>query len=625
MWKLLVPFCLLIALTGASILSDKPLPRADVVFVQRGEPRSLDIAQMSWVQDFRIGRLIYQGLTQHDVFSRSFRVVPAIARSWDVSPDARTYTFHLRPDARWSNGQPVTAHDFAFSWRRMLLPDGGKDYTKLFTLLEGGQAFFEWRLAALDAFAADQTLEGEPRRLAAEALWRETLDRFASTVGVRALDDHTLAVTLERPTPYFLDLTAFSPFYPVYPPLVEQNESIDPRTAGVKPATGWTRPPSLVTNGPFMITRWRFKRDMRFEQNPYYWDRSSLGVRTIEVPSIDDTNAQVLAFRTGAIDWIADVSAGYRGEMVAQKRAFFDEHAGEVLRLRAEGLDDVAITRRLPPDPRGDVHVFPHFGTYFYNFNCMPRLRDGRENPFADPRVRRAFSLAVDREAVVRNITRSGERPATTLIPPGAMDGYASPAGLGFDPARARRELADAGFPGGQGLPAVELLFNKDSGHDLIAQAIAKDWQQHLGASVVLQTKEALVFREDLRNANYMVSRASWFGDYGDPTTFLELNRTGDGNNDRKYASPAYDALLDQAARTQDPRTRLDLLTRAERLIVEEDVPLLPIYHYVQVVLFDARRVSGVTPHARQIQNAFLLDILGDGLGPDVPMEMHGP
>jgi oligopeptide transport system substrate-binding protein len=304
--------------------------------------------------------------------------------------------------------------------------------------------------------------------------------------------------------------------------------------------------------------------------------------------------------------------------MWQQKQQFYDEHRAEYERLKATGMDPYEIDRHLPSDPRKNIHATPAFATYWYNFNCSPTLPDGRANPFHDARVRRAFAMALDKETIVRDIKRTGEPVASTIIPPGSIGGYASPEGLPYDPERARAELAAAGWPDPSRFPTVELLFNKDSGHDLIAQSIARDWEENLGVKRRLAQKELKVYKDDLKKANYMTSRAGWYGDYGDPTTFLEINRTGDGNNDRKYSSARFDGLLDAARRELDPAKRLAILSEAERVLVEEDVPLIPIYHYVTMYLFDADRVSGVTPHPRTNQNLFLIDILGDGKGPDV-------
>jgi oligopeptide transport system substrate-binding protein len=612
MSKLLVPLLVLAALIGATIATDRPAPRADITFISR-DVTTLDLVQMSWQHDFRVARLLYEGLTRHDVLSREFASVPAVAERWDISPDGLTYTFHLRRDAQWSNGAPVKASDFRFAWRRVLLPDNAGDYAQLLTLVRGGQAFYDWRAGALRDFAADRSVSD--RAGAAAALWEQTKARFDELVGVEAPDDHTLRVHLERPTPYFLDITGFAALYPVYEPLVVAHESIDPRTGALKTSPDWLKPGRLITNGPFVLTEWRFKRDMRFERNPRYWNAASLHIDTVCIPSIQDGNSQVLAFRTGAADWVVDVLPAYRAEMLEQKREFYREHQAEYDRLKSQGLDALEIDRRLPRDARNTIHAFPAFGTYFYNVNCAPRLADGRENPLADPRVRRALSLAIDKRAITDQIRRVGEPVADTFIPPGSISGYESPKGLSFDPARARDLLAQAGYGTGRALPTIEILFNKDGGHDLVAQAVARNWQEHLGVSTLLAMKEVKVFREELKRGNYMISRASWFGDYGDPTTFLDIHRSGDGNNDRRYANPAFDGLLKRAQDTRDEAERASLLSSAEKLLVEEDLPLIPLFHYVDVMLFDPHRVSGLSTHPRGEQNLYLFDVLGDGKG----------
>ncbi len=607
-------------MTLLGVLSDRPEPRADFVFVNRAEISTLDPVQMSWLQDFRVAGLIFEGLTRYDTFSPGFNVVPGAAERWEVSSDGLTYTFHLRADAKWSNGEPVRPGDFVFAWRRVILPDGGGDYAKLFECIRGVREFRQWRSDKLRRFAADPSAGGS--RDAAAALWQDTLDAFAREVGIQAPDERTLVVHLARPTPYFLDLTAFGALYPVHPPLLRAHESIDARTGLQRTNADWTKPDRLVVNGPFVLDRWRFKRDMHFARNPHYWDRASLNLDTIACLSIPDGNAQVLAFRTSAVDWTSDVMPSYRGEIFAAKQAFLSEHAPEVLRLESRGLDAVSIDRSLPADPRATVHAFPAFGTYFYNFNCRERLADGTPNPFADSRVRRAFTRTIDRAAICRNILRGGEKPAATFIPPGSIGGYRSPAGLLPDADTARAELVDAGFPNGRGFPEVQLLVNSEGDHSLIAQGVARDWERILGVRVRVVQKETRAFREDVKNGRFMVSRASWFGDYGDPTTFLDTNHTGDGNNDRGFSSREYDQLLDRAAAEPDAARRMETLARAEQLLVEEQAPFAPVYQYVQQYLFDPHRVSGITTHPRQSQDLARVDILGDGKGAETPAAM---
>jgi oligopeptide transport system substrate-binding protein len=624
MWKLLLPLLILLGVLGTSIVSDRPLPRADFTFVNRADVTTMDFAQMSWMQDLRAARLVFEGLTRHNVLTRDFRVEPGVAQRWDVSADLKTYTFHLRDNAKWSNGTPVTAEDFRYSWRRLLLPDYSADYTGFFLAIKGGKEFLDWRIEALKNAAP--TLARASRaeaRAISESLWQETRRKYDELVGVRAPDPRTLVVTLERPVPYFLDLIAFPVFYPVYPPLVSAHESLDLRTGQMVIDPSWTKPPKIIGNGSFVLTRWRFQRDMRFERNPHYWDSKNINVDTIATPSIADENAAVLAFRTGSIDWLTDVTTGYVPEMLRQKREFMAQHEAEITSLRAQGFDEDEIARRLPADPRNTIHAYPAFGTYFWNFNCLPNLRDGRKNPFADPRVRRAFSLAVDKAALVEQVRRRQERPAVALIPPGSIAGYDSPVGLSRDPAEARRLLAEAGYPGGIGFITVEMLFNKDAGHDLVAQFLAKCWREELGISCTYRVVELSIARDDIKNANYVMSRGSWFGDFGDPVTFLDLSRTGDGNNDRKYTNPAYDALLDAAADEIDPAKRFAILRQAEAMMVEQECPILPLFHYNNFYMYDAHKVSGITSHPRTVQTPQIVEIMGDGKGAEKPKRME--
>ncbi len=623
MLKLLVPIVVLLGAIALTIATDQPAKPADFTFINRGDVTTLDLQKMSWMQDLRVGRSLFEGLVKNDIFSREYNILPGVAERWEVSPDGRTYTFHLRREARWSNGEPVTAPDFVYSWRRALLPDTASDYTALFQKIRGGREFFAWREARLAEFKPDRGDDSRPlEQTAAGRLWEATVEQFARTVALAAPDPHTLRFELVRPTPYFLDLCAFAVFYPVYPPLVSQYEKPDRTTGRLDIQFGWTKPPLIVSNGPFVLTKWRFRRDMRLEKNPYFWDRDSIAIDSIAIPSVEDPNAAVLAFRSGAVDWVSDVTPPYRADILEDKLAFYREHKTEYDALVAQGLDPIEIDRRLPPDKRNHLRPCPAFGTYFYNFNCLPKLQDGRDNPFANPKVRKAFAMAVDKRRIVEQVRRVGERPALTLVPPGAIAGYESPAGVPYDPAGARRLLAEAGFPGGRGFITVELLFNKDGGHDLTAQAVAKDWQEHLGVSVILATREISVFKDDLKKQNYMISRAGWFGDYGDPTTFLDLNRRDDGNNDRKYSSPVYERLLDDAEDEPDPARRLRILASAERLIVEDDFPLIPLYHYVQMYFFDPHRITGISSHPRQEQNMYQVDVLGDGKGSDRPRHL---
>ena len=619
--------CLLLLALGLRS-GDEP---ADLTVYNGNDVTTLDPQRASWIPDMRIIRTVFEPLVQHDVLHEEFTIIPSAAESWTVSPDGLTYTFTLRPDARWSNGEPLLAEHYVYSWRRGMLPDMASDYAAMFRFIDGADAFYDWRVEQLSLIE-----QGRSPHADGLALWDATLDRFERSVGLTAPDDRTLVVRLREPVPYFLDLCAFAVFCPVYPPLVDRFEQPDPTSGRVVRRPGWTRPPEIVSNGPFVVASWKFKRGMRLEQNPHWWNRESLNVRSIALPSIGDPNSAVLAYRTGAVDLKAEVFSGYRGEIVRAKLAFRDEHADEIDALAGLGLDQFELDRRLPEDPRKNMHIAPAFGTYFWNFNCSPRLVDGRPNPFADARVRRAFALVVDKRSIADDVRRLGEPTTGSLVPPGSIGGYPTAQGLPnigdaeteaerraiID--RARVLLAEAGYPDpASDFPiTVELLFNKDSGHDLIAQVIAKNWQQHLGVSVSLAQKELKVYREDLKEQRFVTSRAGWFGDYGDPTTFLDIMQTGDGNNDRNFSCERYDNLLERARAERDPAKRLTILAEAERVLVEEELPMIPLFRYVSTTMFDPAHVTGVSAHARTKQNLWLLDVLGDGIGADVPRPM---
>ena len=574
--RILAPFIFLTSLILISVWLDRPYPRADVVYANTSENFTLDPQRLSYQHDVRTSRSLFEGLV--NVEGEHGTPEAAVAVSWQRSEDGRTWTYHLRADARWSNGAPVTSHDFIYAWRRAILPDLAADYTGFFLSIEGAKDFFEWRVKALAEFA-----KSPGGADAAGKLWKETESRFATQVGLSAPDDHTLVVKLARPVAYWLDLCAFPAMFPVYPPLVESFTRINPRTAQLEQDPGWTKGGVLVSNGPYQLVQWRPKRSMRFEKNPYYWNAAHVSSQTIESIPIEDPNTAVLAFENGDIDWLTDTIVEYRGDM-------FDE--------AKRGL-------------RKNLHVLDAFGTDFFSFNCRPKLADGRTNPFANPAVRRAFTLAVDKATIVNNITRLDETVATTFIPPDSIPGYQTPAGLPFDPIKARAELAEAGWKdrdndgvveneSGEKFPTVEIMYSAGSPrYRDMAGALSAMWSETLHIQSAPRSRDPLGYKDALKQGDFMIARGGWYGDYGDPTTWLDLCRTGDGNNDRKYACPEFDALLDKAANELDPARRFQILQDAERIITERDLPMIPICHYVTVYMYDPARLTGLSRHPR--------------------------
>lgn len=546
-------------------------PPAEFRFINRDSITTLDPAAMRWMQDIRLALNIWEGLCSYD--PKTTEAIPGCALPPEISADGRTYVFRIRPEARWSNGDPLTAHDFVYAWRRAMEPGTAADYAFFFDHIDGVKDYVAWRMAETSRIGG--IAERDARRAARDMHLREADRRFAADVGIAAENDRTLRVRLARPLPYFLDLCAFSTFLPVHAKSVETYKVVSDEGL-IYYNEQWPKPGNTFYNGPFLPTEWRFKWRMRLVKNPHYWDREHVRLNTIEVIDADDRNTAWLLYSGGQVDWLSEIDTDYVPRLIEMSGSPFEN----------------ATNRR--GTLRHDVHAFPSFGTYYYDFNCLPTLPDGRTNPFADPRVRKAFAMAVDKRKLIERVVREGNPVAESLVPPGSIAGYPAVSGLPYDPARARQLLAEAGYPGGAGLPEIVVLFNTGFRHGDIAQAVLRMWQDVLGVSGRVLGKEVKTFDQDRRNTSFMIARASWYGDYGDPTTFLDMYVTGNGNNDTKYSDPAYDRMLADAATESVPARRLARLADAERYLVNEGLPILPLYHYVNKFAFRPERVKNL-------------------------------
>jgi oligopeptide transport system substrate-binding protein len=496
--------CLLAACTG-------PVERADLVFLNGAEPETLDPALITGQPEGRIANALFEGLA---AFDSAGNPQPGVAERWELSPDGRVYTFHLRSDARWSNGDPVTATDFVNSWKRTLSPETGSEYSYQLHYLKNAKAFNDG-----------------------------TLYDFTQ-VGAVALDARTLQVTLENPTPFFIDLCAFTTLLPVHLPTVHRH------------GDDWIKPGRLVGNGAFVLTAWRVNDRVRLAKNPHYWNRDRVAMRTIDVLPPARANTAFNYYMTGLADLMMD-----------------------------KGLAPTPLMGELRKRP--DFHSAPFLGTYFIRFNVT-------RPAFSDARVRRAFSMVIDRKLLVEKITQAGELPAASLVPPGTA-GYDPPEGLALDPETARKLMAEAGYAGGRGFPTVNYLYKGDSDLDRdLAVEIQGMLKSELGVNVALQGQEWKVYLRSMSGLDYDFCRATWVGDYRDPNTFLDMFVTDGGNNRTGWSDPRYDQAIANAAREIDPRTRFDLFRTAERILVSEQATVCPLYFYVGIQLYDGTRLGGI-------------------------------
>ena len=357
-------------------------------------------------------------------------------------------------------------------------------------------------------------------------------------VGAKALDARTLEVTLDDPVSYFLAMQIHYVWFPVHRPTIERFGRMDER------GTKWTHPPNLVGNGAYALERWVPNSIIEVVKNERYWNAATVRLKRILFYPIDNVLSEERSFRTGQLH--------------------LTENAP---------ISKVPVYRRDHPEL---LRIDPYLGIYYYRVNVT-------RPPFDDVRVRRAFAMAIDRETLVTRVLTGGQLAAYAYTVPG-MAGYTCRARIEYDVEEARRLLGEAGYPGGAGLPPIDVHYNTSENHKLIAEAIQRMWKVNLGADVSLLNEDWKVYLDTQNNLDYQVSRAGWIGDYADPSNFLDCFLSSSGNNRTGWASQAYDDLMAQAARTPDTTERNELFQKAEAILLEE-APVMPIYIYTRVYL----------------------------------------
>ena len=471
------------------------------------EPKTLDPSLNNALDGGTYINCAFEGLTTYD---KNSKIVAGTAEKWEVSADGTVYTFHIRKDAKWSDGKDVTAKDFVYSWRRAVDPKTAADYAYYLYFVKNGEAINGGK-AAVD------------------------------TLGVKAIDDKTLEVTLESAIPFFTEIVAFPTLVPLREDIVSadsQKWSLDAKT--------------YIGNGPYVLTSWEHDSKLTFEKNTNYWGKDTIKAPKLEWLLMSDENAILGAFKNGQVSLARMIPTE---EYAAEKAA-------------------------------GTLQILPQLGTYYLDLL-------NTKAPFDNAKVRRAVSLAIDRNYIVEKVTKGGQIPASGYVPYGIADVSVSPdfrttggefysvkpEDLEKNIAEAKKLLAEAGYPDGKGFPKVTFGINTGGNHQPIAEAIQQMLKKNLGINCEIQAQEWNVFQQSRKDGVFNINRNGWIGDYMDASTFLDMFTSNNGQNNSKYSNPKYDAAI-KAARTEtDATKRIKLFHDAEKLLMD-DMGIVPIYFY---------------------------------------------
>ncbi|MDA1067615.1 MAG: peptide ABC transporter substrate-binding protein [Verrucomicrobia bacterium] len=485
--------------------------RDQVLHIASGaEPQSLDPHIVTGTVEMRILQNLFEGLVAMDPVS--LKMVPAAAESWNISEDGKTYTFHLRKNLKWSNGDRVTAFDFHYAMRRVLSPKLGNTYIEY---------FFQTVTNAIAYNSGEITDFGE--------------------VGFSSPNDFTFEIHLDHPNPVLLNYLDQPSFYPMHKHTVEAHGDYDER------GTAWMRPENFVGNGAFQLTKWGVNTVVSMEPNPHYWDRDTVRLNQVHFHPIENTETQYRAYESGQV------------------------HVALHIPLHVI----MQLEKTLPPD----YHNHMIFAIYFYVFNV-------NKPPLDDPRIRKALSMAINRKDIVEKVTQGGEQVAFSYVPPKANN-YVPTASVSEDLDEARRLLAEAGYPGGEGLPTLELIYNTADNHKKIAEAIQQMWKSELGVNIELINMEWKVFLDTRSSGDFQIARSGWGSDtdYGG---YMSLFTSDSGNNPTGWSNRIFDQLYQLSTVAIEPSERMKIIQEAEAILLDE-LPVMPIYFYTRNYLVDPR------------------------------------
>lgn len=496
------------AVVGCSSSGNNAAADGVVLNVQVGsEPATIDPAKNSAADAATLINHAFEGLMKLD---KDGKIVEGQAAKYEVNDDQTVYTFTLRDDAKWSDDKAVTAEDFVYAWQRLVNPDTGADYNYMIDMV----------------LNANDIMEGKKK---------------PEELGIKAIDEKTVEVTLEKQTPYFLEVCAFPATFPVRKDIVESNGE-----------TWSTNPETYVGNGPYKLQSWEHQSKMTYVQNEKYYGVEDLGPDTINFVLMEDQNTILSAFKNGEI---------LMGD---------DLPSEEIDAMKDNGLV-----------------VESQLGTYYLSINTQKDVLNNEK-------VREALSLAIDRNYLVEKIAKGGQIPADTFVPTGLTDAdgkteFHENATKWYDVndyegnvKKAKELLKEAGYENGKGLPSIELMCNQ--GHEPIMEAVQNMWKENLGVNSTISSQDWNVFIQTRKDGDFQVARDGWLADYNDPISFIDMWVTGGGNNNAHWSNAEYDKLVKEIKSTTDSAKRYELMHKAEDMLAKES-PVVPLYYYTDLYL----------------------------------------
>ena len=468
-----------------------------------GEPETLDWNLAHTMVETYILMNLMEGLV---TFDSSMKVIPSLASQWTVSPDGKTYTFNLKKGVKWSDGVPLRAQDFVFSWKRLLSPLTAASYAYFLFDIEGAEDFNKGSL------------------------------KDFSKVGIKAIDDSTFQVKLTRPVAYWLDIPTFWVTFPLRQDIVEKHGS------------AWQKPGRMVTLGPFLLDSYEPDFRIVLTANPTYHGKKG-NIERVVALVVKDAITAVNLYETGKIDFMTDF--------------------------------DTQDLKRLSGRP--DLKIFPYHKVVYMGFTVS-------KVPVNNLRIRRAISMAIDKSKFDK-ILFGGQKSASTFIPP-SLIGHSAQVGLSYDPVKARRELKLAEIPDSQAL-SMELLVPNWEKSKTIAEYVQAELKKNLKIDVIIQPFDHKTFRSQLDLNIYQTFITSWGADYPDPDNFASEFLANSGNNRTTWKNKEYDDLVLKARLTVDPKVRAELYQKSQKILVDTDAVVVPLFYEPNVALVK-KRVSGL-------------------------------